>query len=84
MEFLQPDVCDGPESVQRVSNVKQVHFADSVANVAVTIIQFSYDVRNMVYLRVLDTGAYVNPSAACVLSVIQATEQPRVYTFMYT
>ncbi|MEK0421002.1 MAG: hypothetical protein EBV15_06080 [Bacteroidetes bacterium] len=37
-------ICDGPTSVQFVSGINQVYFADSIANIVEPVIQFTYEV----------------------------------------
>lgn len=42
--FLTGCICDGPTRVDFVSGMKQVYFADSVANIVDPVIQFTYEV----------------------------------------
>ena len=44
--FLSGCICDGPASVQFVSGINQVYFADSIANLVEPVIQFTYEVEN--------------------------------------
>jgi hypothetical protein len=56
--FLSGCICDSPVSTQFVSGIHQVYFADSVANIAEPVIQFTYEVNN-------ENGAHSSKKAGC-------------------
>jgi hypothetical protein len=44
--LLSGCICDGPASIQFVSGINQVYFADSIASINESVIQFTYEVEN--------------------------------------
>lgn len=44
--LLSGCICDGPASIQFVTGINQVYFADSIANINESVIQFTYEVEN--------------------------------------